>query len=67
MAVMDYVTPGISKIDFEDSLFVLTEVGRDNTKEVQAEIESRGGIVKGSVTGTTNYLIYGDGEEETAK
>ena len=67
MAIMDYVTPGIMKIDFEDSLFVLTDVGRDNTKDVQTLIESRGGIVKSSVTRSTNYLIYGDGEEETTK
>ena len=67
MAAMNYITPGISKIDFEDSLFVLTDVGRDNTKDVQALIESRGGIVKGSVTKATNYLIYGDGAEETTK
>ncbi len=67
MAIMDYVTPGITKIDYEDNLFVLTDVGRDNTKDVQALIESRGGIVKGSVTKATNYLIYGDGEEDTTK
>ena len=67
MAVMSYVTSGITKIDFEDNLFVLTEVGRDNTKDVQDLIESRGGIVKSSVTRSTNYLIYGDGEEETTK
>ena len=65
MAIMDYVTPGITRIDFEDSLFVLTDVGRYNTKAVQTTIENRGGIVKGSVTRSTNYLIYGDGEEET--
>ena len=67
MAIMNYITPGITKIDFEDSLFVLTDVGRDYTKDVQAFIESRGGIVKGAVTKATNYLIYGDGEEETTK
>ena len=67
MSMMTYITPGIRKIDFQDSLFVLTEVGRDNTKDVQNLIEKRGGIVKGSVTKSTNYLIYGDGEEETTK
>lgn len=67
MAIMNYVTSGISKIEFEDSLFVLTDIGRDNMKDVQALIENRGGIVKGSVTKSTNYLIYGDGEEETIK
>ena len=67
MSMMTYITPGIRKIDFQDSLFVLTEVGRDNTKDVQNLIEKRGGIVKGSVTKSTNYLIYGDREEETAK
>ena len=67
MAIMNYITPGISKIEFEDSIFVLTDVGRDNTKQVQEYIENRGGVVKGSVTKSTNYLIYGDGEEETIK
>ena len=67
MSAMAYITPGLTKIDFEDSLFVLTDVGRDNTKGVQELIESRGGIVKGAVTKSTNYLVYGDGEEETTK
>ena len=67
MAVMDYITPGITKIDFEDSFFVTTEIDRDISKDVEEYIESRGGIIKGSVTRSTNYLIYGDGEEETTK
>ena len=67
MAVMDYITPGITKIDFEDSFFVTTEIDRDINKEVKKYIESRGGIINGSVTRSTNYLIYGDGEEETTK
>lgn len=67
MAIMNYITPGITKIDFEDSLFVLPDGGRAYTKDVQALIENRGGIVKGSVTKSTNYLIYGDGAEETTK
>ena len=65
LTTMSYITPNVTKIDFEDSLFVLTDVGRENTKDVRALIESRGGIIKGSVTKATNYLIYGDGKDET--
>ena len=67
MAMMDYVTPGITKIEFEDSLFVTTELNKDENLEVKGYIESRGGIIKNSVTKTTDYLIYKDGEEETTK
>ena len=67
MAIMDYVTPGLTKIDFEDSLFVTTELDGDENKEVKEYIESRGGVIKNSVTKTTNYLIYGDGKEQTTK
>ena len=67
MAKMDYVTPGITKIEFEDSLFVTTELNKDENLEVNGYIESRGGIIKNSVTKTTDYLIYKDGEEETTK
>ena len=67
MAVMNYETQNITKIKFEDSLFVTTELDKDTNKEVKEYIESRGGIVKSSVTKGTNYLIYRDGEEETAK
>ena len=65
MAIMDYVTPGLTKIDFEDSLFVTTELDGDENKEVKGYIEYRGGIIKNSVTESTNYLIYQDGKEET--
>ena len=67
MAVMDYVTPGIEKIDFEDNIFVTTELGSYDNKTVKEYIESRGGVVKPSITKTTNYLIYEDGKEESAK
>ena len=67
MAVMNYETPGLTKIDFEDSLFVTTELDKDENSIVKGYIESRGGIIKNSVTKTTNYLIYKDGEEETTK
>ena len=67
MAVMNYETPGLTKIDFEDSLFVTTELNKNENAEVKGYIESRGGIIKNSVTNTTNYLIYKDGEEETTK
>lgn len=67
MAIMNYVTPGITKIEFEDSLFVTTELDKVTNKEVKEDIESRGGIIKNSVTKGTNYLIYKDGEEETTK
>ncbi len=67
MAIMDYVTPGLTKIEFEDSLFVTTELDGDENKEVKGYIESVGGIIKNSVTKTTNYLIYKDGKEETTK
>ena len=66
MAIMNYETPNITKIDFEDSIFVTTECGFEN-KEIENFIVSQGGIIKGSVTKSTNYLIYGDGKEETAK
>jgi len=64
---MDYVTPGITKIEFEDSLFVTTGLDGDENKEVKEFIESRGGLIKNSVTKTIDYLIYKDGDEETAK
>ena len=67
MAKMEYMTPGITKIEFEDSLFVTTELNKDENLEVKGYIESRGGIIKNSVTKTTDYLIYKDGEEETTK
>lgn len=67
MAIMDYVTPDIEKIDFEDNLFVTTELDKDTNKEIKGFIENRGGIVKNSVTKDTNYLIYKDSKEETAK
>ncbi len=67
MAIMDYVTPGLTKIEFEDSLFVTTELDGDENKVVKGYIESRGGVIKNSVTKTTDYLIYKDGEEETTK
>ena len=67
MAKMDYMTPGITKIEFEDSLFVTTELSREENLEVKGYIEKRGGIIKNSVTKTTDYLIYKDGEEETTK
>ncbi len=67
MAIMDYVTPGLTKIDFEDNLFVTTELNGDENKEVKGYIESVGGIIKNSVSKTTNYLIYKDGKEETTK
>ncbi len=64
---MKFETPGITKIDFEDSLFVTTELDKDTNKAVKELIEGRGGVVKGSVTKSTNYLIYKDGKEETTK
>jgi NAD-dependent DNA ligase len=67
LTTMHYETPGIEKIDFEDSLFVTTELDKDTNKTVKEYIESRGGIIKGSVTKSTNYLIYKEGEEETTK
>ncbi len=67
MAKMDYLTSGITKIGFEDSLFVTTELNKDENLEVKGYIESRGGVIKNSVTKTTDYLIYKDGEEETTK
>ncbi len=67
MAIMNYESPGITKIDFEDNLFVTTELDKDTNKAVKKYIEGRGGIIKNSVTKGTNYLIYQDGEEETTK
>lgn len=67
MSAMAYITPGLTKIDFEDNLFVTTELDKDTNKEVKEYIESKGGIIKSSVTKGTNYLIYKDGEEETTK
>ena len=66
MAKMDYLTPGITKIEFEDSFFVTTKLDQFD-KEIEVYIESRGGIIRNSVTKMTNYLIYKDGEEETTK
>ena len=67
MDVMNYTTPGLEKIDFEDNFFVTTELNKDENLEVKGYIESRGGIINNSVTKTTDYLIYKDGEEETTK
>lgn len=74
MAIMDYVTPNVTKINFEDNFFVTTELDKGlgmyrkgTNNEVISYIEARGGIVKNSVTKTTNYLIYREGEEESAK
>jgi len=67
MAKMDYVTPGFTKIDFEDNFFVTTELDKFKNLEVKEYIESLGGVIKNSVAKTTNYLIYGDGKEETTK
>ena len=68
MAIMNYETPDIKKIEFEDNLFVTTELDRyDESPYVREYIESRGGIIKNSVTKGTNYLIYQDGAEETTK
>ncbi len=67
MDVMNYTTPGLEKIDFEDNFFVTTELDKDENLEVKGYIESRGGVIKNSVTKTTDYLIYKDGEEETTK
>ena len=64
MAFMNYTTPGLAKIEFEDSFFVTTELSRDENLDVKGYIESRGGIIKNFVTKTTDYLIYKDGEEE---
>ena len=67
MSAMAYITPGLTRIDFEDNLFVTTELDKDTNKEVKECIESKGGIIKSSVTKSTNYLIYEDGKEETTK
>ena len=67
MAVMDYITPGIEKIDFEDNLFVTTELDYYVNGAIKEYIESRGGVVKSSITKTTNYLIYEDKKEESSK
>jgi len=67
MAIMNYETPNITKIEFEDNLFVTTEFDSYDNKKVKGYIESQGGIVKSSVTKSTNYLIYEDGKEETTK
>ena len=67
MTFMNYTTPGLAKIEFEDSFFVTTELSRDENLDVKGYIESRGGIIKNFVTKTTDYLIYKDGEEETTK
>ncbi len=65
MAIMNYTTPGLAKIVFEGSVFVTTQLREDENKEVKRYIESRGGVIKDSVTKTTDYLIYGDGLFET--
>lgn len=67
MAIMNYETQGIAKIEFKDNLFVTTELDKDTNQQVKEYIESRGGFIKDSVTKSTNYLIYKDGKEETAK
>lgn len=58
MAIMDYVTPGITKIDFEGNIFVTTGLNKKEKEAVHAYIESKNGLVKGSVTKKTKYLIY---------
>ncbi len=55
---MDYVTPGITKIDFEGNIFVTTGLNKKEKEAVHAYIESKNGLVKGSVTKKTKYLIY---------
>ena len=67
MAIMKYETPGITGIEFEDNLFVTTEFDKDDNKKIKQYIEQCGGIVKNSVTRSTNYLLYENGEEETVK
>ena len=58
MAIMDYVTPGITKIDFENKNFVTTRLDKNEKEAVHAYIESRKGLIKQSVSKRTNYLIY---------
>ena len=65
--MMHYETPDVTLIEFEDNIFVTTELDSYDNKEVKDYIESQGGIVKNSVTKSTNYLIYEDGKEETTK
>lgn len=64
---MNYETPGVEKIEFEDNTFVTTDPNRDRNKKLNEYIESRGGIIKSSVTKKTNYLIYRYGVAETTK
>ena len=71
---MNYITPGITKIDFEDNIFVTTELDKGlgkyrkgTNEEVVAFIGEKGGIVKNSVAKNTNYLIYREEEDESAK
>jgi|GEM_PF-2563778 len=67
MSMMTYITPGLTKIDFEDNLFVTTELDYYANGTIKEYIESRGGVVKSSITKTTNYLIYEDEKEESSK
>ena len=62
---MEYVPQKIMEIHFEGSLFVTTGLDDYDTPQVRDYIKSRGGIIRYSVTESTNYLIYQDGKEET--
>ena len=67
MPTMNYETADVTKILFEDSLFATTKLDSEQNEIVRKIVEKEGGVFKESVTKTTNYLIYGDGEEETTK
>ena len=67
MPTMKYETPDVTRISFEDSLFATTKLDSRQNETVRKIVEKEGGVFKESVTKTTNYLIYGDGEEETTK
>ena len=67
MAIMDYESPGLTEIEFEDNIFVTTGLDSDENKKIIDYIERRGGIIKESITKSTDYLIYMSGGKETAK
>ena len=77
MAVMNYESPNYKQIEFEDSIFVTTDLmckehwgsprQYESNEGIKKYIEAHSGVIKSSVTKTTNYLIYGDNKEETSK
>ena len=56
-----------SRSNLAGTVFVITGTLSKSRKEIQAELESLGAKVSGSVSKKTNYLLMGDGEEGSSK